>query len=81
MAKEQNKATQAQNAVVHSHHAVEAAENHPSDRLISEAERSLRHSQAAVDQALASSGNEGAVSSAVNQLSKDQAEINKGLSK
>lgn len=81
MANEQNKATQAQNAVLHSHHAVEAAQNHPSDRLISEAERSLRHTQAAVNQALESSANEESVSSAVNQLSKDQAALNKNSSK
>ncbi|WP_284638607.1 hypothetical protein [Paenibacillus silviterrae] len=75
-----DKATQAQNSVETAHNAVQSAEANPTDRQVAQAQRSLRHAQAAVDQALESSSNESAVTSSVNQLAEDQAAINDSAS-
>jgi len=65
------KAEQALNSVEASHKAVSAAEEHPSGQLIDQADRSLRHAEAAVAQAH-ESGSEEAALRAEAQLRKDE---------
>lgn len=48
---EQTKTSQAENAVEAVQHAVDQAESHPSGNKIEEAQRALRHTRAAVNQA------------------------------
>jgi len=46
-----NRAEQAANSAASAHRAVEAAEEHPTDKLIGEAENSVRRAEVAVRQA------------------------------
>ncbi|WP_438448720.1 hypothetical protein [Gorillibacterium sp. sgz5001074] len=56
MAQDRNKLSQAQNAVETANNAVGQAEDHPSDKMVQQAEMSLLHAQAAVHQAQDESG-------------------------
>jgi hypothetical protein len=65
------KAEQALNSVEAAHRSVNAAEEHPSSQLIDQADRSLRHAEAAVAQAF-ESGSEDAALRAEAQFHKDK---------
>ncbi|KGE16999.1 hypothetical protein [Paenibacillus wynnii] len=65
------KAEQALNSVETAHRSVRAAEEHPSSELITQADRSIRHAQAAVDQSDVSGSLE-AAQLAKEQLRKDE---------
>lgn len=65
------KAEQALNSVEATHRAVRAAEEHPSSEMINQADRSIRHAQAAVDQSDVSGSLEEA-QLAQEQLRKDE---------
>lgn len=56
---EQTKTSQAENAIEAVQHAVDQAESHPSENKIEEAERALRHTRAAVQQAADAGSKEG----------------------
>ncbi|ANY72886.1 hypothetical protein BBD41_09955 [Paenibacillus ihbetae] len=70
-AKAPSKAEQALNSVEAAHHAVQQAEEHPTDHMIGQAERSLRHARAAVDQSHIT-GSDEAADRAEAQLAKDR---------
>ncbi|PZE19570.1 hypothetical protein [Paenibacillus xerothermodurans] len=68
---EQNKVTQAVNSVETAHNAVAQAEEHPSDRMLEQAEQSLRHANASVGQAF-NTGHTEAASRLNEQLEEDR---------
>ena len=65
------KAEQALNSVEATHRSVRAAEEHPSSELINQADRSIRHAQAAVDQS-EESGSLAAAQMAQEQLREEE---------
>ena len=69
--KSPTKAEQALNSVEAAHRSVSAAEEHPSSKLINQADRSIRHAQAAVDQSDVSGSLE-AAQMAQEQLLEDE---------
>lgn len=69
--KSPTKAEQALNSVEAAHRSVNAAEEHPSSQLMDQADRSIRHAQAAVDQSDVSGSTE-ASQMAAEQLRKDE---------
>jgi hypothetical protein len=67
-----NKATEAaQNSVETAHNAVEQAEEHTTEQMLSQASRSLRHADAAVSQAY-DSGDTAGASQANAQLEEER---------
>ncbi|TJY41049.1 hypothetical protein E5161_15190 [Cohnella pontilimi] len=71
---EQNKTTQAENAIGALQHAVDQAESHPSDNKIEEAEQAFRHAEIAVRQAKSSDSNE--ADELDHELHKQSAQLN-----
>lgn len=69
--KHPSKAEQALNSVEAAHRSVSQAVEHPTSQMIDQADRSLRHAEAAVDQA-DMSGSEEAANLAKEQLRKEQ---------
>lgn len=71
-----NKTEQAQNSVEAVTNAVGQVEDHPSDQMVVQAERSIRHAESAVSQALDEGESESA-QQAANQLQKDKNKMNR----